>query len=315
MLLMSLGLHGLLLLLPIGGADQAVMPGPDPEPDSVTITRVPPDDRSTEPPLPVSAVPSQGSSIAPAAGVGAPAPVSQPPAANPARSPAPRPTPPPSPAPPAPADTSLPDTSLPDTSPPDTTPAAPPEPTLAEPPDTPPPASSIAPSQSLFDTSLGEQLQELNLPQAQIERVLASIQERFVYDAEAASPAAYEANLSAWTTALQQQPGLASVVPQAYPTPLSVTYYQRACLPETPGTAKIGAVVNPAGEPQTRPVVLQSSGYGVIDRLVMNRVRTHTFPQTADPRAYTLEVDTQVNHGQNDCLKPDNLPEGLRARD
>ncbi len=305
MLLMSLGLHGVLLLLPIGGADQAVMPGPDPEQDSVTITRVPPDDRSTEPPLPVSPVPSQAAPTAPPTEVGAPTPVRQRPAAAPARSPAPQPAPPATAAPPA-------------TSSPDSTPATPPEPTLAEPPDTPPPASSTAPSQPLFDTSLGEQLlahgQSLNLPQAQIERALASIQERFVYDAEAASPAAYEANLNEWTTALQQPPDLVNGVPQAYPDTLSVTYYQRACLPETPGTAKIGAVVNPAGETQARPVVLQSSGYGELDRLVMNRVRTHTFPQAADPRAYTLEVETDVNHGQSGCLDPDNLLERLRAR-
>ncbi|MGB7312515.1 MAG: hypothetical protein WA939_06255, partial [Nodosilinea sp.] len=42
MLLASLGLHGLVLMLPAGSGGEAVIPPPDPEQDSVAITRVPP---------------------------------------------------------------------------------------------------------------------------------------------------------------------------------------------------------------------------------------------------------------------------------
>ncbi|MBE9141484.1 hypothetical protein IQ254_30575, partial [Nodosilinea sp. LEGE 07088] len=42
LLLASLGLHALLLMLPVGSSDEAVIPPPDPDQDTVAITRVPP---------------------------------------------------------------------------------------------------------------------------------------------------------------------------------------------------------------------------------------------------------------------------------
>ena len=42
MLLASLGLHGLLLFMPTGASSEAPIPPPDPEQDSIAITRVPP---------------------------------------------------------------------------------------------------------------------------------------------------------------------------------------------------------------------------------------------------------------------------------
>ena len=42
MLLASLGLHGLILLVPTGASQDEAIPPPDPEQDSVAITRIPP---------------------------------------------------------------------------------------------------------------------------------------------------------------------------------------------------------------------------------------------------------------------------------
>jgi hypothetical protein len=309
MLLVSLGLHGLLLLLPTGDPDATVIPPPDPEQDSVAITRLPP-----------AATPEQGAelspmvpnSTAPRAVATSPAPTSAapPPGATTPTPSSPEATPP-RPQPPAAASTQASGPGTPAPAATESTPAASAPssqnatatPPTATPPSTPPPASSSGPSQPLFDSDVGRRLlsyaAELNLPQGQIDRLADSIRDRFTYDAHAASAAAYTANLNQWKIQLQDSWG---ITPQAYDTELTVTYYQRACLPESPGPAKVGVVIDPDLEQRRQPVVLQSSGYGDIDRLVANRVRRHRFPATSDLAAYTLEVTTAVNHGQGSCL-------------
>ncbi len=315
MLLASLGLHGLVLMLPAGSSDQAVIPPPDPEQDSVAITRVPPAGESAAavpgggavPAAPLGAIPG-GAAGAPLNALRSPA-GAVPPAqrANPAtpasanrasRPAAPSRTSPRSPAaqtPPTPAST---------TSPPVTT--------------TPPPAATPAASQPLFEGDLGERLQtyvaSLNLPQERIDQLLTAIDQRLVYSDLNTSDADYSQNLSQWQEAVRAETGLTTLTPEEAPTELSITYYQRACLSEEPGTAQVGVIVSPVGSPRREPVLLRSSGYGIVDAKALRTVANHRFPRGGEVKAYTVTLPAEVDHGPSACLTADTVAQDARAR-
>ena len=305
MLLASLGLHGLVLMLPAGSSNEAMIPPPDPEQDSVAITRVPPAGESeivtpgaeatppaVAPGTPVgtagarvNAVRSPASPVPPAQRTG---PVNQ------ASSPALPPGPPPAQTPTA----SAPATPAPAATPPPTAPAA-------------------SSSQPLFEGDLGERLQtyvaRLNLPQERIDQLLAAIGQRLVYSDLNTSDADYSQNLSRWQQAIRAETGLTALTPEAAPTELPITYYQRACLSEEPGTAQVGVIVSPVGSPRREPVLLRSSGYGIVDAKALRTVADHRFPRGGEVKAYTVTLPTEVDHGPSDCLTADTVAQDARA--
>jgi hypothetical protein len=308
MLLASLGLHGLVLMLPSGSSNKALIPPPDPEQDSVAITRVPP--AGTSDALTGTATPAGTPGLAPIAPLGAlqapvaasplsaAAPAAQPEAAARPRAAAPgAPQTPATPAAPAPA------------SPPPVSPEPPPT--------TPPPPTSPASSQPLFEGDLGDRLRTyvagLNLSPERIEQLQAAILQRVTYTPEATTAAAYEQNLSQWQQAIRNETGLSDLTPAPAPEDLSVTYYQRACLSETPGPVQAGVLVSPTGATRSQPVVLRSSGYGAVDDYALRAVVSHRFPRANEARAYTVTVDTEVA-GQTDCLTVDNVAQEASAR-
>lgn len=310
MLLVSLGLHGLLLLLPAGSED-VVIPPPDPEQDSVAITRVPPAGESE------AAIPNSG--VVPAGAVpriaaGAPLTVQPPAGAAPAaqrpspaviaRSNQARTTAPRSPGRPQPPATQTPPTPAPTTPPPAAT--------------TPSPATNLPSSQPLFEGDLGERLQtyvaSLNLSQERIDQLLTAISQRLVYSDSNTSDADYSQNLSQWQQTVRAETGLTTLTPEEAPTELSITYYQRACLSEEPGTAQVGVIVSPVGSPRREPVLLRSSGYGIVDAKALRTVADHRFPRGGEVKAYTVTLPAEVDHGPSDCLTADTVAQDTRAR-
>ncbi len=325
MLLASLGLHGLVLMLPAGSSDEAMIPLPNPEQDSVAITRVPPAGESeiatpgagaTAGATPTAVAPGAPLGTTGAAGVpvnavrSAPSAQRTAPAAPAPANRVPRPasrssTPPPSTA------AQTPPTLAP------TTPAPAP-PTAAT---TPPPATALAApaaSQPLFEGDLGERLQtyvaSLNLPQERIDQLLTAIAQRLVYSDINTSDADYSQNLSQWQQAVRAETGLTSLTPEAAPAELPITYYQRACLSEGPGTAQVGVIVSPVGSPRREPVLLRSSGYGIVDAKALRTVADHQFPRGGEVKAYTVTLPTEVDHGPSDCLTADTVAQDARAR-
>lgn len=306
MLLASLGLHGLVLMLPAGTADDAPLPPPDPEQDSVAITRVPPAGTADATAAPTSLAPA----VAPAA-VGAavaplqPQPVTQRPPARPAQSP--------------PA-TARPRGTTPQAAVQAGDAAQPSAPAASSPPAEPtaPSAPLAAPvaSQPLFEGDLGERLQTyvagLNLPLERVEQMRTAILQRVTYTAEATTAAAYEQNLSQWQQTIRTHTGLGDLTPAPAPQPLAVTYYQRACLSEPPGPVQMGVLVSPSGTARSQPVVLRSSGYGAVDDHALRAVASHQFPRASEARAYTVTVDTEVV-GQSDCLTVDTVAQEASA--
>ncbi len=302
MLLASLGLHGLLLLMPTGASDDPPIPPPDPEQDSVAITRVPPpgapDAAATQSATLPGAGAGPGGGTSPARGamaqplVGSAATVAPPrPAEAQGRS---QPTAPrrdqpqspsasgtPSPAPSRPA-----------------TPANPPAPS-------PPPTS---PSRPLFDAEVGERLlayvAALNLSKAQVERAAESIQNRFTYDPTAVTRSTFNTNKSEWESAIQRQTGMPGLTAEEDRNDFSTVYPQRVCLAEEPSAISIGALVNPDGSWRGEPTLLRSSGYGALDRKALQEIQTHRFAPAETVKAYVLTVEPTVDYGPRPCLDP-----------
>lgn len=298
MLLASLGLHGLLLLLPTG-TDEVPVPPPDPEQDSVAITRVPPAGESDVGAIAgaaSSSTPLQRSPVAPAAAVaGAHAPTVQSARPQPPRTSRPTSQPRPQAASPASAQPTQP-------------PAAVNPPTAGAVTPAPPPPSAPSATQPLFDADLGPQLLAyvvaLNLPQAKIDRAAESIQNRFVFNASAVTRDTFDANQSQWVSTLRQEPGLAELSPEVDRSEFSTVYPQRVCLSDSPGEINVGAVVNPDGSWRGEPALLRGSGYGVLDRKALEEIQRHRFAEAEGIRAYVLTIDTSVDYGDRPCLDP-----------
>ncbi|MBD2114206.1 MULTISPECIES: TonB family protein [Cyanophyceae] len=309
MLLASLGLHGLLLLLPTG-TDDVPVPPPDPEQDSVAITRVPPAGQSDVAAIAGAAVsattspftPQQQPSTASAAPVArANAPVVR--SARPqARS---RAGTPPSQ---RRSQTASP-TRAQSTQPPPA-PANPPAAGAVTP--TPPAPSAPSSTQPLFDAELGPQLlayvSTLNLPQAKVDRAAESIQNRFVFNAAAVTNDAFNANQSTWVSTLRQETGQAELSPEINRSEFSTVYPQRVCLADSPGEINVGAVVNPDGSWRDEPALLRSSGYGILDRKALQEIQRHRFEPAEGIKAYVLTIDTSVDYGDRPCLEPNPVP-------
>ncbi len=332
MLLASLGLHGLILLVPTGASQDAVIPPPDPEQDSVAITRIPPatpadsdeNDATTASRPPAGQSPPGQSPTASRGGI---ARIQRPGAGSgtglsggsssvsrtiPNRSPS-RTTPrqsgrsstPSRSQASAPAQGSASGASRPSSSSPgaSSTPAAQPSASPASASTAPP-----SPSQPLDASELRAQLQayaaELNLPQSRIDRLAASIRQRFSYDAAASANEVLPVNQTQWQDRIRQTTGLADLTAEPLPSPLSLVYRQRVCLTPPPGPVKVGLLANPDGTQAEDPVVLQSSGYGTVDARVIRAVKDHPLPEANGPKAYILTVDPEVDAGRTPCIDP-----------
>ncbi|MFH7244942.1 MAG: hypothetical protein ACHWZW_19070 [Spirulina sp.] len=328
MLLASLGLHGLILLVPTGASQDAAIPPPDPEQDSVAITRIPPtnpaepdgdDVAATRPPM-GQTPPGQS----PAAPVGGIARIQRPTtgstAGSSARSTAAsQPTSSRTPSRTASRQSgrsSSPSRSQANTPAPGSASGAdrPASPAPASPtpqPSAPPVSATPAPttnSQPLTPSDLRAQLQayaaELNLPQGRIDRLAANLRQRFSYNAAASAEEVLPINQTQWQDQIRQATGLADLTATPLPDPLAMVYRQRVCLTPAPGPVKVGLLANPDGTQAEDPVVLQSSGYGAVDTRAIRAATDHTLPRADQPKAYILTVDPEVDPGRTPCLDP-----------
>jgi TonB family protein len=158
----------------------------------------------------------------------------------------------------------------------------------------------------LFDAELGERLlayvASLNLPSTQVDRAAASIQNRFGYNADAATRDAFNTKKTQWESTLQQQTGIAGLTAAEDRTAYATVYPQRVCLATDPGEIRVGALVGPDGTWQGEPVLLRSSGYGSLDRKALQEIQSQRFAPGEGLRAYVLTIKTSVEYGSRPCL-------------
>ncbi len=300
MLLASLGLHGLLLMLPAGSSGDAVIPPPDPEQDSVAITRVPPPGSANAGAAGLGGAPIAGVTPIPGS-AGTPGSTGQPLVGGVASGQAPR-----SSAAPVRSQPPAPPRSPSGQSPRVAAPQPPSSPPTAAPPGT--TGGAVAPpSRPLFNAEVGERLlayvAALNLPPGQIERAAASVQDRFGYNAAAVTRDTFNTNKAQWESAIQQETGIATLAAEDDRTSDFLTVYpQRVCLVEEPGEIKIGALVNPDGSWRGAPRLLRSSGYAALDRKALQDIQSHRFTPADSITAYVLTVSTTVDYGRRPCI-------------
>ncbi|RZM78910.1 hypothetical protein [Leptolyngbya iicbica] len=297
MLLVSLGLHGLILFIPTGPAEEELLPPPDPEEDGVAVIKIDPPSAS---PTATSANPGTVKTARPST-------ASPPPARSTARSAAPAPRNPPRvnrrpsdrPSPnPNSADNAGLVAPIPELDNADQTTDPNPQSPSAEgratsdigrrPPDRtdevtaaePPPFDNYI---EIFKTYTGVQLSETDANEAQ-------------------------AN---WLQVLSDRaPNLADLTIRPLKIFEPLPYAANICLPSPPDAARILVFIDAEGTPEMYQPFVQRTKYRAFDNAAEDRVRQYDFPDVDEPRAYRVEVD--VNYDETDCDWPpavDRLPD------
>lgn len=304
MLFLSLGLHALLLFTPLAASDDEAVPPPDPEEDSIAITRIPPSEAGPAPEATDVTVPAEA--------VQSPAPKTANPAAtsNPSAN-----------QPPASGNvrnrnvprlnsnngnnrsnrSSDPSASVSDPNP------DPPNPSSRLNPE--PPSMVIDPLPQDKAAEFLASLQLSNRVAGFIPGLRASLRERYAYSPENTTRSAYDQNETEWIAEVRQETGNSNLEVETYFPPLDVTHKQRVCLtPEPMGRTFIGFVLAPDGRLKSEPVLLRSSGYQFLDEKVMAAFSAADLEAPEVTTAYTIKVEVEVDYGSfrgedYDCLQ------------
>jgi len=312
MLLASLGLHGLLLLLPVASSDEAAIPPPDPEQDNIAITRIPPAAIDTAPLSPAGVVATApAAAVQPQSGAAPSPPAGSPGAAAAARQAVPAQSSPPLPlnsaaatAPPRAALPSLPGRGKD---------AAPPAGVTPPNPGVPRPDPTIAPLGQARREEMLAYVASLDLPQARMDQLAAVIWQRYGYSRQDTSRGEYTDNLSQWQDQIRQDTGQPDLTAEEDRTDFAVSFQRRACLSTPPGDIKVGFVVNPDGSFRQEPLLLRSSGYAELNQKALDRLRQYEPPGADRLKAYTVTVETAVDYGGQDCLAAPQQPSDTSA--
>ena len=293
MLLVSLGLHGLVLFIPTGPAAEELLPPPEPEEDGVAVIKIePPTVRTTAANANDGTVKTARPSAAPRAGTSAvtrAAPTPQ----NPprvARRPGDRPSPNPNN-----ADSTALIGDLPNS---DQTTARNPQP---------PPIGGRAtsdigrrPPDHLGDTpaSAADPFDDY----IEIFKTYTGLQ---LAEAEAVE------RRELWLQSLRDRgPEFADLAIRPLKIFEPLPYAANICLPAPPDAARILVLVDGDGTPDSYQPFVQQTQYRAFDNAAEDRVRQYTFPEVDEPRAYRVEI--AVDYDDSDCDWPpavDRLPD------
>ncbi|NER80814.1 MAG: hypothetical protein F6K42_14835 [Leptolyngbya sp. SIO1D8] len=88
-----------------------------------------------------------------------------------------------------------------------------------------------------------------------------------------------------------------------------VPYEAKVCLPNPPAAAQVLVLVEADGNLDDDRLLVQTTGYRGFDRAARDLVKQHTYPDIAAPQAYLVEVE--VDYDESDCQQPQeviNLP-------
>ncbi|MEM6256277.1 MAG: hypothetical protein AAF821_25470 [Cyanobacteria bacterium P01_D01_bin.156] len=298
--LLAAGLHAGLLLIPIaGGSSEEVVPAPDPQGESITVTRIPPKQTAAAP-----------STVRPPAQV-----VRQSSPGSPNRQPrsGQRPSTPELAAPtatsgntrnrqaardrnnnPAPGLPELPATSG---NPPGQVPVT-----------TPPSNPSLTPSAPTL-TALRDGVGSRAVPE-----LLTSFLARLRYSLAGTRDGAAEEAKQAWLAQLADQPGIEAAPPQDLEETLTIGYpitveHQggprriQACLSPHPQPALLGVVVNQTRDLVVEPTLLRSSGYEFLDTAALSAVEDYAyFPGVTSESQQIYTIPVAVDYDAEACV-------------
>ena len=315
--LLAAGLHAGLLLIPIaGGSSDTAVPAPDPEGESITVTRIPPKTTSSvRPTTPSTSLPlatsrpnspavrqtvpgAQTTASQQAQARARQTDDSQPSQRSTSRSPNNRRR----------ANNNTSTNSSNQTPRRDsaneltTLPSAPVNSTGNA--DTPEPQTVQAPP-TLIGLKNGAQSREVpNILQTFLMRLRHSIRRTTEPEVEEAK--------QVWLANLEQQPGLEISSPNMLPQALEISYPLVAdddhgprrffgCLTPEPTQGLVGVIVEPDGTLLNEPSLLRSSGYGFLNDIALNKIQDYAhFPDTSTRKAYM--VDIAINYDHDSCV-------------
>ncbi|MEM1240342.1 MAG: hypothetical protein AAGI45_10925 [Cyanobacteria bacterium P01_H01_bin.26] len=302
--LLAAGLHAGLLLIPVaGGSSEDAVPAPDPEGESITVTRIPPQQTQPSNPGSTAARPSPATATQTAAGGGAAARTVQQQRANRRRpqggQPANGGSVPPN------QDSSSSTQVARNSQTDDAPPGLPALPDSSEPSGAAPPEESTpqaAPTLTALKDGAGSQ----TVPDL-LKVFLARLRYGWL---EARDVAAMEAK-QAWLADLEEQPEIQVSAPEELAQPLSISYplmvdYNgpreiRSCLNPSPMAGLIGVVVDTNGAIATEPTLLRSSGYDFLNDVALDRIKDYSeFPTGGSQKAYMVPVE--IDYSEETCV-------------
>jgi|GEM_PF-3527624 len=297
MLLLSLGLHGLVLFVPMAPSEEDLVPPPDAEEDGIAITKVDPPGVSrpsllTESPTSVQATPN---SLPGGSGNGASA-SSRPPQ----RAAANRPSDPNR----TPSTTSgrRPRAAGTRQSDPPETSATTPNPTVTVPDLRPDPQAN--PAGSTVDNPNPSAPTVEARSQANRTQFLSYTDIFSTYQGlQLNTPEETAERRNLWLRSFTDQGGeYAGLEIQPLTLPDPIPYESGICLPGSPNTAQMLVLVEADGTLNKDIMTLQSTGYRKFNQAAQRLVETHSFAEAAQPQAYL--VDVAVDYDEADCEWP-----------
>ncbi len=300
--LLAAGLHAGLLMLPVaGGSSDELVPAPDPEGESITVTRIPPTE--TRPSTSVAATPTRPAGATVSPGAAAPPRRTQNDQSsnsdsattdsNPrrqasngrrtrrnSRS--------------ADRDSANELAALPpNTSPPVNPPAA----------ATPPPVTPQAPPDL---TAL-----KAGVPPQDVSQKLLDFFARLRHSILKTTDPEVEAAKITWLATLEEQPSIQISDPEELDKAIEISYpltiedngprQLSRCLTPIPEEGLVGVVVNEEGELATEPTLLRSSGYGFINDIALEKIQNNLdFPEENAQKIYTVNIE--VDYDKDACV-------------
>ncbi len=126
----------------------------------------------------------------------------------------------------------------------------------------------------------------------------------YAYSAEGTGAIDGTEQLIIWLQKARQIAGDPGLQPQKLQEPLVIREYPlKRCL-ANPKPAAVAVLVDPNGKVADAPKLLTSSGYGVLNRVAMDTLRSRDFPKSEASKytIYTFNVDFQL---QNPSCPPD----------
>jgi hypothetical protein len=177
-----------------------------------------------------------------------------------------------------------------------------------------PAATPAAPQAPLTLAALASKA-TLDLPDT-LTRLADWFNQVYTYNSDQTSEQEAIAARQQWLTSLSERSDLDTLEPQALGKSLQVTYplekslrYERDfmnCLSEKPHQASIGVFVDAAGNIQPEPRLLRSTGYEFLNQEAIERVKDYAdFPVARDQKAYIVEVE--IAYDSETCLRLANL--------
>lgn len=321
--LLALGLHAAFLMIPLSGSSDQVIPPPDPEGETISVTRITPEAEATKP----ATVKQPATSTAtPAVVVARPAPT-QP--AKTARQPATTTRPAvqgnratdradsanPGRENRAAADRRSDDDELPNL---DSNPATP---SSGERPVVNTPSPAAVTQAPLTLAALAEKAKG-DVTDA-LKARLAWFAQLYGYRVEQTTDETEAAALTAWLGSLRDRTGITDLTPQALEKTIQVPYpleredslrYQTdfvACLKEAPKPALIGIAFDQAGAIAADPVILRGTGYEFLNQEALERAKQYDgFPPEKAQQAYTIDIKIDQDSERCPLLPVAEIAEG-----